>query len=76
MITLINNKKDWEKFYYYKGYSPKAYPKSYPCYAKRETEGGGLAGEYEAHYVVYPLNVQTVELAFLAGMKAEWKFIC
>jgi len=81
-IKKINNKEDWQKFYYYAPeYMPKKYPKSYPCFAKRESEGGGLGGEYESHYVVYPpffdLNTDSaIQQAFEAGLNAKWEYVC
>jgi hypothetical protein len=75
-MQKINSKEDWENFYYYKDSKPKKYPKEYPCYADRITEGGGICGEYEAHYVAYIQKTKSIEAAFLAGLKCEWKYIC
>jgi hypothetical protein len=72
-MNTINNEKDWEDFYYYKS-KPNAYPKQYPCFAKMKTEGGGIVGEYQAHYVAYPPNDNSD--AFLAGLNAKWEYIC
>lgn len=78
-MTIINNKKDWDKFYVYKGYKPSKYPKKYPCYATTEVVDCGLMGDDTEHLVIYlPKNFKnmTKEEAFLAGMKQEWKYIC
>ena len=78
-MTIIKSNDEWDKFYYYShhGYKPKKYPKSYPCIAKKETEGGGLMGEYTAHYVLYlPENLKSKKDAFFAGVAAaegNWK---
>ena len=74
--TKINSDKEWENFYYYKGSKPKKYPKKYPCYADRITEGGGICGEYESHYVIYIPKTTSVEKAFFAGLDAEWEYVC
>jgi hypothetical protein len=76
-MTKINSKEDWENFYYYKESSkPTVYPSRYPCFADRVTEGGGICGEYEAHYVAYIPNTRSVEKAFLAGLSNPWEYIC
>jgi hypothetical protein len=73
----INNKEEWESFYYYSpNYKPKKYPKEYPCLAKMVTEGGGIVGEYEAHYVCYFPATQDPRKAFLAGISRKWEYIC
>jgi hypothetical protein len=74
-MKTINNKDDWDDFYFYKGYKPKKYPKQYPCLAKRETEGGGIVGEYEAHYVVYPPADNLID-HFVLGLNAKWEYVC
>jgi len=82
MITKIHNAEEWENFYYYAPkYKPKAYPKDYPCFAEIRTEGGGLMGEYEAHYVTYLPRYDLVpacsdEESFEEGLNAKWEFIC
>jgi hypothetical protein len=75
--TLINNKQEWEDFYYYSPkYIPKKYPREYPCLAEMRSEGGGLSGEYEAHYVCYFPTTQDPKEAFLYGIGHKWEYIC
>lgn len=77
MITKIHNAEEWDKFYYYAPYKPKKYPERYPCFAKQETYGGGIVGEAEGHYVIYPPDLDSsLESAFLEGLDAQWEFIC
>jgi len=79
MKVIINSKEGFNQFYhYYNGgkYLPKKYPKSYPCICKKEEHDGGLGGCSVAHYVVYiPYLLDTLE-AFLAGLDAEWEYLC
>ncbi len=79
-ITLIKGRADWDAFYAYSkgGYKPKKYPEVYPCFAKKETEEGGLGGGFVNHYVCqtpYFAETMTEEEIFLAGLNAEWKCI-
>ena len=77
-MKIINSKEEFNKFYYYSksGYKPKKYPTEYPCVCKIETGGGGLAGEYEAHYAVYFPKTESVTDAFISGLNTEWEYIC
>lgn len=78
IITRIGSKEEWEDFYYYSksGYKPKKYPKSYPCFAKKEDCDGGIGGDYVSHYVCYAPKKYSASGAFLAGLEADWIQLC
>lgn len=80
-MKLIKDAVDWEKYYSYANKKYLKYPKTYPCIAKIETEGGGLMGEYRAHYVIYiPDKLKSKNDAFVAGVMAagneKWIRVC
>lgn len=58
---IINNKEDWERFYWYADYNKKRgepipSPTVYPCLAKMESVEGGVGEDWikYSHYVAYP----------------------
>ena len=75
-MKIIYNDQEFRKFYFYSPkYKPKKYPKSYPCAVKIESAGGGLSGEYMAHYVKYlPKNKSDEEI--LKAMGNKWEYLC
>ncbi len=78
-IKIINTKEEFAAFWYYskwpKNGEPDKYPESYPCIAKMESAGGGLAGEYMAHYVKYMPKTKSHK-AILENAAAEWIYLC
>lgn len=77
-MKIINNKEEFDKFYYYSvsGYKPKKYPREYPCVCKIESASGGIAGDYEAHYAAYFPKTNSQKDAFIAGLNQNWQYIC
>lgn len=75
-MTKINNAKEWEDFYHYKS-KPRKYPKSYPCYARKESEDCGIMGSAWYHYACYAPNSEVSPTeAFELGLGAQWELIC
>jgi len=65
-MTIINNKEEWEGFYWYAKYYLERgeqfpYPKSYPCLATMENMDGGIGGDYMLHSVAYPPTPEQIK---------------
>lgn len=79
-MKVINSKQEFEKAYYYSPkYKPNKYPKRYPCLLDIREAGGGLMGEYMAHYVKYPARNQEKLSPIQRTLQEEnnyWKFLC
>ena len=80
MIKIINNKQEFQNFYFYWNdgkCNPPKYPTHYPCVCKQEDVDGGLVGDHVEHYVTYfpSINVTPNE-AFLLGLDADWQYLC
>ena len=41
-----------------------------------ESEGGGLMGEYQVHYVTYFPKTKNAKDAFLCGLNPRWEYLC
>jgi len=77
---IINNKKEFEKFFPYDKSNIKEYPKEYPCVCKIETIDGGLRGEfYELYVMNFPIKNRLLEntflCGFLCGLTAKWRLL-
>lgn len=77
-FTLIQNKEDWDKFYFYKETKRIPHPKQYPCIAKVEDEDCGIMGSAWFHYVKYlPKDFQRMDRMdlIISMLDKEWKCI-
>jgi hypothetical protein len=52
MLKIINNRKEWEEAYYYKGYKPEKYPRKYPCLLHYEHYDGELGASGVEHVII------------------------
>jgi len=70
---IINNKKEFEKFYPYDKKYIEEYPREYPCICKIEEEDRGIMGYEKIVYVAYYPKTLMPNDSFLEGLFYEWK---